>query len=103
MTAPPSLALRLQGMAADQRPPEGSFEDLLGKLEEIVHRVESGEVGLEQSIAEYERGVALIRRCRDILTKAEQKVDELSRTLAEPAGTDPVALTPPQAGSSKPR
>ncbi|GMV25960.1 MAG: hypothetical protein AMXMBFR58_19910 [Phycisphaerae bacterium] len=73
-------------MTAEQRPAEGSFEDLLAKLEEIVRRVESGEVGLEQSIAEYERGVALIRRCRDILTKAEQKVDELSRTLAADSG-----------------
>jgi exodeoxyribonuclease VII small subunit len=61
-----------------------SFEDALARLEEIIGRIESGEVGLEKAIGEYERGVALIRRCKDILQKAEQRVDELTR--------------PPQAG-----
>ncbi len=56
-----------------------SFEEALSRLEQIIERIESGEAGLEQAIAEYERGVALIRRCKDILQKAEQRVDELTR------------------------
>lgn len=68
----------------DPSPAQESFEDLLAQLEDIIHRVESGEVGLERSISEYERGVGLVRRCRDILSQAEQKVEELSRTLATP-------------------
>lgn len=63
-------------------PPDASFESLLGQVEDIIQRVESGEVGLERSIAEYERGVGLIKRCRDILTQAEQKVEELSKALS---------------------
>ncbi len=67
-------------------PDQASFEELLEQLEDIIQRVESGEVGLERSIAEYERGVGLIRRCREILTSAEQKVEELSRALSPATG-----------------
>ncbi|MBL8964098.1 MAG: exodeoxyribonuclease VII small subunit [Phycisphaeraceae bacterium] len=66
-----------------------SFEDLLGEIEEIIRRVESGEIGLERSIAEYERGVGLLKRCRAILTTAEQKVETLSRTLTEETSQAP--------------
>lgn len=74
--------------AASKTPAEPSFEDLLSELEEIIHRVETGEAGLERSIAEYERGVGLIKRCREILSHAEQKVEELGRSLSEGPGDD---------------
>jgi exodeoxyribonuclease VII small subunit len=60
------------------------FEEAIGQLEAIITRMESGEIGLEASMAEYERGVALARRCREILTQAEQKLEELSRDDARP-------------------
>jgi exodeoxyribonuclease VII small subunit len=74
----------------DPSPKSGSFEHLLGDLEAIIERIESGEIGLERSIGEYERGVQLIRRCREILSSAEQKVEELSRALSPggPSQTD---------------
>lgn len=65
-----------------------SFEDALARLEQIIEQIESGEVGLEKAIAEYERGVALIRRCKDILQKAEQRVDELTRQGPPPPGEE---------------
>jgi exodeoxyribonuclease VII small subunit len=56
------------------------------RVEEIIARIESGEVGLEGSIDEYERGVALVARCREILAKAEQRVEDLTeRMRQEPA------------------
>jgi exodeoxyribonuclease VII small subunit len=58
-----------------------SFETQLEELEKIIERIEAGEIGLEASIAEYERGVGLIRRCREVLTKAEQRVEELNKEL----------------------
>jgi len=64
--------------------PGMTFEQALARLEAIVQRIESGEVGLERSIAEYEQGVALIRRCKDILEKAEQRVEVLSRAAGLP-------------------
>lgn len=65
--------------------PEPSFEEALEQLEAIIERIEQGKVGLEVALAEYERGVALVRRCRDILTSAEQRVEELSRKMVEKA------------------
>jgi exodeoxyribonuclease VII small subunit len=57
-----------------------TFEQALEALEEISRRIEAGEIGLEDSIAEYEQGVALIKRCREVLAKAQQRVDELQRS-----------------------
>lgn len=57
------------------------FEQAIAQLEEIIERIESGQVGLEKSISEYERGVGLIRRCREVLERAEQRVEELSAQM----------------------
>jgi exodeoxyribonuclease VII small subunit len=50
------------------------------QLESIVEKLEAGEVGLEQTLSEYERGRALFVRCRDVLERAEQRVEELNRS-----------------------
>ncbi len=63
-----------------------SFEQAIEQLEAIIDRIESGEIGLERSIAEYERGVALIRRCRQVLESAEQRVEELQRQAGAEQG-----------------
>lgn len=68
-------------------PPEDpsalSFEDAMTQLESLIERIESGEVGLEESIAAYERGVRLIQRCKGVLAVSEQRVEELSRQLRD--------------------
>jgi len=69
-------------MATDRPAKDPSFEDSLGHLETIIERIESGKVGLEGAIAEYERGVVLLRRLRDTLRKSEQRVEELNAELA---------------------
>lgn len=50
-------------------------------MEDLIVRIESGEIGLEESLARYEEGVALIKRCRAILDVAEQRVEELADDL----------------------
>ena len=66
-----------------------SFEESLEQLETLIDRVESGEAGLEEAIAQYERGTALVRRCRAILDTAEQRIAELTADdLAANAPTD---------------
>jgi exodeoxyribonuclease VII small subunit len=72
---------------ADPATPPPTFEQAVQALEHIIERIESGEIGLEQSIAEYERGVALIRRCREVLDRAEQRVEELTAQMQ--AGAPP--------------
>ncbi len=54
------------------------FEEALEQLEAIIERIESGEVGLEESIGQYEQGAKLIRHCRSILDRAEKKIEELT-------------------------
>jgi exodeoxyribonuclease VII small subunit len=54
------------------------FEQALRDLEALVERLEAGELTLEQSLNEFERGVALTRRCQQALSDAEQRVKILT-------------------------
>jgi exodeoxyribonuclease VII small subunit len=62
------------------------FEASLAELEAIVARLEQGELPLEESLRQFERGVALTRVCQKALAQAEQKV----RVLAKGAGGEAV-------------
>ena len=67
-----------------------SFEKALAALEEIVTKLESGEVGLEDSIAIYSRGSLLRRHCQDKLKSAEAKIEMIQiGEPGEPPGTVP--------------
>ncbi len=55
-----------------------SFEEALKQLEEIVRRIEAGEVPLEQAIEDYTRGTELSRHCQRKLEDARLKVEKLS-------------------------
>ncbi len=50
--------------------------------------LEQGELSLEQSLAQFERGIALTRRCQQALQAAEQKVEQLVRNAPEAEVTD---------------
>lgn len=56
---------------------ELSFEQAIDTIEDLVEKIESGEIGLEQAMTQYERGQSLIKHCRGILGKAEQRIAEL--------------------------
>jgi exodeoxyribonuclease VII small subunit len=53
------------------------FEKSLAELETLVERMEQGDQTLEQSLKDFERGVALTRSCQQALKAAEQKVEQL--------------------------
>jgi exodeoxyribonuclease VII, small subunit len=55
-----------------------SFERAIEELESIVRRLEDGKVPLEESVAIYERGEALKRRCEDLLRQAEARVQKIT-------------------------
>lgn len=65
-----------------------SFEDSLAELEQLVNRLERGELSLEESLQAFERGVNLTRTCQKSLHEAEQKV----QILIEKSGSE--ALEP---------
>ena len=56
-----------------------TFEDALKALEEIVAKIESGQVPLEKSIEMYAEGIKLVKQCRSILDTAESKIQLLAK------------------------
>ena len=70
-----------------------SFERAIEELELIVKRLEDGKVPLEESVAIYERGEALKRRCEDLLRQAEARVQKITLdTSGTPTGTEPLDI-----------
>jgi exodeoxyribonuclease VII small subunit len=70
---------------ADSAPADGAgvrFEDGLAELEGIVQRLEKGELPLEDSLAAFERGIALVRLLAQRLTEVEQRVEVLLKSEA---------------------
>jgi exodeoxyribonuclease VII small subunit len=54
-----------------------TFEQALAELDRIVRELEDGKVGLEESLARYEQGVALLKKCYGQLRRAELRIQEL--------------------------
>jgi exodeoxyribonuclease VII small subunit len=71
-------------------PGEMSFEQALAELESVVRALEDGNLALEESLARYESGVSLLKRCYGQLRQAEQRilllagVDEEGRPVTQP-------------------
>jgi len=57
---------------------EPAFEACLGALQEIVRALEEGRLGLDESIACFERGVSLLRCCYQALERAEERIEILT-------------------------
>ncbi len=70
---------------------EKKFEDELKDLEEVVARIDSGELTLEDSIAAFEQGVALIRALNKRLDDAERKIEMLTRNARDELRSVPLA------------
>ncbi len=62
---------------------ELTFEEALSNLERIVAELEQGSLGLEESLARFERGMRLLRRCYEVLQQAEQRIEIVTKVDAE--------------------
>lgn len=60
---------------------KATFEDAMSRLNEIVRRLEEGDVPLEESMKLYEEGMRLGAQCRSILADAEQRIKRLASEL----------------------
>jgi exodeoxyribonuclease VII small subunit len=91
----------------DQAPER--FEDALEDLQEIVGRLEDGSLGLDESMRQFERGVRLLRQCYEVLDRAEQRIeiltriDENGRPVTEPFDATATAETSQSAAGRRKR
>jgi exodeoxyribonuclease VII small subunit len=60
-----------------------SFEEAIKELTSIVGKIEQGEIPLQDSLSQYERGMALIKHCQDILRTAEKRIEKISKVDEE--------------------
>ena len=74
-----------------KKPIQGmKFEEAMAELDELVTRLESGDVSLEESVQIYERGHKLKAYCTDLLKSAEQRVEKIAiRANGKPLESDP--------------
>jgi len=77
LSASPSLPHRDKPVTKKTKAPD--FEAAMAELEAIVERLEQGDLPLEESLKQFERGVELTRACQAALKQAEQKVKVLTR------------------------
>ena len=67
------------------------FERAIDELESIVKRLEEGKVPLEESVALYERGEVLKKRCEELLRQAEARVEKITLNAdGNPTGSEPL-------------
>ena len=66
-----------------QKPPD--FETALAELEALVEKMEQGDLSLDESLKQFERGVQLTRSCQQALKEAEQKVQTLLEKDGQPS------------------
>jgi exodeoxyribonuclease VII small subunit len=64
-----------------------TFEEALGRLEEILRRLEQGDASLDEALALWQEGDTLHRRCTELLTAAEGRIEEL-KPLRDDNGGD---------------
>ena len=60
------------------------LEDTLVELEQLVARLEEGELPLDKALKEFERGIQLTRQCQKVLKETEQKIEILLADSEEP-------------------
>ena len=72
-----------------------TFEEALRRLDEVVSRLESGEVGLEEAVALFERGQGYLAACRERLGAAQRRIEELTAEELPPEPGGSGAQEPP--------
>ena len=66
-----------------------TFEEAIKELTRIVGKIEQGQIPLQDSLTQYERGMALIKHCRQILQKAEKRIEKISESENRSQKTEP--------------
>ena len=67
---------------------ELSFEESIKELTNIVGKIEQGQIPLQDSLEQYEKGMALIKQCKTILQNAEKRIEKISELDAKSQETN---------------
>jgi exodeoxyribonuclease VII small subunit len=71
-----------------------SFEEAIKELTNIVGKIEHGQIPLQDSLEQYEKGMSLIKHCRVILQKAEKRIEKITKTETEQIEDETTAKDP---------
>ncbi len=69
-------------------PQKITFEQAMTELEEIVRKLENGQIPLEEAVKTYEKGIELKKICEEKLKNAEMKIEKLTLKDEKPIGTE---------------
>lgn len=67
----------LRPMPKDPPKSPAAFETAMEALEQLVARMEAGDLPLEESLREYQRGMELVRSCQEALDEAQRRIDSV--------------------------
>lgn len=84
------------GSSNEKAPQKLTFESALEQLQQTVKKLESGELSLDQSLAQFEDGVRLSRLCQEQLSAAEQRVEILMKSNQPDQKPEAQAFTLPR-------
>jgi len=76
----------LKDKKKDKKVEEMTYEEAVKRLEEIVSRLEDGEIPLEESLNNFQEGIALSRYCREKLAEIEYRVEYLLKNGEQDTG-----------------
>jgi len=79
------------------------YEDILKQVEEAVRGLESGTLGLEESIDRYEAGMTALNRCKQILDQMEKRIEQLVQQKDGTLGARPLEAAEPDEKPAAPR
>ena len=76
-----------------------TFEAMMERLQDIVARLEGGNLALEDSIRSFEEGMDLVRRCTEVLNQAEERIQKLTRDARGTSQETPLQGVEDEAGT----
>ena len=87
-------------MSDTEQPDKLDFERTMSELDETVRRLEAGDLPLEESLAAFERGIALVRALHTRLDAVQMRIDELTQSSGGGVEAVPLAAAGTRAGKS---
>ena len=67
-----------------------TFEQMMGQLENLVEKLEKGNLSLDESIRSFEEGMSLVTKCTEVLDRAEERIQKLTRDASGKPVTSPL-------------